>query len=86
MENLVIDIGETNLVVEKYESPEGHEFVMYFQDKKTNCITQDIVTVRPAIGDDGQPIAGAVECMVWTDDSDENYTHKFCINQLLEVA
>jgi len=83
MEKLVIDMGEANLVVEKYE---GIEFVMYFQDKKTDCITQDIVTVRQSLGDDGEPIPNAVDCLVWTDDSDENYTHKFCINQFLEVV
>ena len=80
MDKLVIDIGSAILVVEKYE---GNELVIYFQDKKTDCITQDIATVRQA-KDNGNPIPGAVECLVWTDDGDENYTHRFLINQLLE--
>ena len=83
MEGLAIDLGEMNLVVEKYE---GVEFVIYFQDKTTKCITQDIVTVRQALDGEGKTIADAVDCLVWTDDSDENYTHKFCIKQFLEVV
>lgn len=82
MEKLAIDMGDFNLVVEKYE---GVEFIIYFQDKKTDCITQDIVTVRQALSD-GELMRNAVECLVWTDDSDENYTHRFVIKQLLEVA
>jgi len=80
MDKLVVDIGSANLVVEKYE---GDELIIYFQDKKTDCITQDIATVRQA-KDDGNPIPGAVECLVWTDDSAEDYTHRFLINQFLE--
>ena len=80
MEKLVIDIGEANLVVEKYE---GVEFIVYFQDKKTDCITQDIVTVRQATNDDGELVSGAVDCLVWADESDENYTYKLCVNQFM---
>lgn len=87
MEKLVIDIGEAHLVVEKYESVENEseEFVVYFQDKKTDCITQDVATIRQA-SKDGELIPGAVECLLWTDDSDENYTHSYVINQFLEVV
>ena len=82
MEKLVIDMGGTNLVVEKYE---GVEFIVYFQDKKTDCITQDIVTVRQSLNGNGELISNAVDCLVWADNNDENHTHKFCINKLLEV-
>ena len=76
MEKLVIDRGELNLVVEKYE---GVEFIVYFQDKKTDCITQDIVTVRQALNENGELIPNAVNCLVWADNNDENYTHSFTI-------
>jgi len=82
MGKLVIDIGTTNLVVEKYE---GIEFIVYFQDKKTDCITQDIITVRYPLKD-GELMCNEVECLVWSDDSDENYTHRFVISQFLEVV
>ena len=87
MEKLFIDVGEAYLVVEKYENVENEseEFVMYFQDKKTDCITQDIATIRQA-SKDGNLISGAVECLLWADDSDENYTHSYIINQFLEVV
>ena len=81
MKKFVIDIGGINLVVEKYGSD---EFIMYFRDKKTNCITQDIVTVRQAVNDDGHRIPGAVDCLVWADENDEDYTHEFRINQFRE--
>ena len=83
MDILVIDMGEANLVVEKYENK---EFIVYFQDKKTNCITQDIITVRVAQNEKGETVPNAVDCLVWTDDSDENFTHEFHIKQFLEVV
>ena len=82
MEKLVIDMGEVNLVVEKYE---GVEFIVYFQDKKTDCVTQDIVTVSQSLNGNGELIPNAVYCLVWADNNDENYTHKFCINKLPEA-
>ena len=82
MEKLVIDMGEFNLVVEKYE---GVEFIVYFQDKKTDCITQDVVTIRRKF-ENGELLQNSVECLVWTDDSNEDYTHKFVIKQLLEAV
>jgi len=80
METLVIDVGYANLVVEKYE---GVEFLIYFQDKQTSCITQDIATIRQA-PDSGERMGNAVECLVWTDEGDENYTEKFRIKELME--
>ena len=82
MDKLEIDMGEFKLVVEKYE---GVEFIMYFQDKTTDCITQDVVTVRRT-HENGELLQNAVECLVWTDDSIEDYTHKFVIKQLLEAV
>ena len=73
--------ASVNIVVEKYDD----ELVIYFQDKKTNCITQDIATIRQA-KDGEQVIPGAVECLIWSDGSKEDYTDRFVINQFLEVA
>ena len=81
MNKLVIDSGDANLVVEKYGEL---EFVIYFQDKKTDCITQDVITVR-RITEDNKILNNSIECLVWTDDSDEDYTHKFLIKQFLEI-
>ena len=80
MEKLIIDMDDFNLVVEKCEDV---EFIIYFQDKKTDCIIQDIVSVRRTL-ENGELLINAVECLIWTDDSTEDYTHKFIINQFLE--
>jgi len=82
MDKLIIDMGEFNLVAEKYE---GAEFIIYFQDKKTGCVTQDIATVRPTL-DNGELLPNAVECLVWADENSEDYTHKFLIKQFKEDA
>jgi hypothetical protein len=82
MDKLVIDMGDFNLVTEKHE---GVEFIIYFQDKKTDCVTQDIATVRRTL-EDGEVLPNAVECIVWTDEDSEDYTHKFVVNQSKEVA
>ena len=82
MEKLAIDMGDFNLVAEKCD---GVGFAMYFQDKKTDCITQDVAMVRRTL-ENGEPLPNAAECLIWTDDSDENYTHKFIINQYLEAV
>ena len=80
MEKLVIDMGEINLVVQKVvKEYDEVELAVYLQDKKTDCITQDIATIRQATSDRDM-IPSAVECLVWTDDSDDDYTHKFVIN------
>jgi len=79
MEKLVIDMKEFNLVVEKYDEV---ELVVYMQDKVTDCITQDVVTVR-GTSCDKEPLSGAVECLVWADGNNEDYTHKFTINRYL---
>jgi hypothetical protein len=80
METLVIDIGGANLVVEKYE---GTDFIVYFQDKETKCITQDIALIRQSKNNDGELMPNAADCIVWEDDGSEDYTHKFRIKQLI---
>jgi len=82
MGKLVIDIGTANLVVEKYAG-EFNEFVVYLADKADNCITQDIALVRRAKNTDDSALA-AIECLVWSDHNNEDYTHKFLIKQYLE--
>jgi len=77
MEKLIIDMGEFNLVAEKYE---GVVFIIYFQDKKTDCVTQDIVTVRRTL-EGGEVLPSAVECIVWANENSEDYTHKIIVNQ-----
>jgi hypothetical protein len=81
MDILTIDLDWTNLVVEKYD---GVEFVVFLQDKKDRCITQDIAIVRQATEDE-KPIPGVIECLVWANENTEDYTDKFFINQYREA-
>jgi hypothetical protein len=82
MENLIVaDMGEVNLVAEKYGDT---EICIYFQDKKTKCVTQDIATVRQATNADEEPLRNTVECLVWADEAVESYTHRFAITQFAE--
>ena len=82
METIVLDLGWTNLVVEKYED---NELSIYLQDKATSCITQDIAIVRQARNSDDEPAGEAVECFVWDDKNSEDYTNKFTIEKYVEA-
>ena len=82
MKTIVLDLGWTSLVVEKYEDD---EFSIYLQDKTTSCVTQDIAAVRQARNGDDKPTGEAVECLVWADKNSEDYTDKFIIEKYTEV-
>ena len=82
MKSFVIDLGWTNLVVEKYEHD---ELTIYLQDKVTSCITQDIAAVRQARNGNDEPAGEAVECLVWADKNSEDYTKKFVIERYVEA-
>jgi len=83
MKSLVIDLGWTNLVVEKYEHD---ELTIYLQDKATSCVTQDIAAVRQARNGNDEPTGEAVECLVWADKDSEDYTNKFVIGKYTEAS
>lgn len=66
-----IDLGnETCLVVDK--TPDYDEFCVYIE--KDGGFWQDLVTVRKEKGKD-------YEVLVWDDEYDEFYTHKFNIKE-----
>lgn len=80
METLILDIGWTNLVVEKYEAD---ELIIFLQDKNDHCITQDIAAIRQAKSND-EPLPRTIECLVWADENTEDYTNSFLIKQYKE--
>ena len=82
METLAIDIGCANLVVEKCNNT---ELIVFLQDKTSNCVIQDIVTVRQATEGD-EPIPSVIECLVWADENTEDYTNKFLTNRYVEAS
>ena len=79
MSTMEIDIGFANLIVEKYDSGcPNLEFIICLQDKQSKEIIQDIALIRKSESGNN------IECLVWTDENDESYTHQFFIKRYLE--
>lgn len=74
-EILIIPFDETkDMVVEKSSYDEEHtEFSTYLRCKKTGEILQDISLVRKS------ETKNTVECLVWGDENNEDYTDRFSI-------
>ena len=79
MDKLTMDIGFANLVVHKTETGLFNEYSIHIEEKDTGLVHQDIALVRASVGEDFQPIPDSVDCLVWGDSDDEDYTHKFAI-------
>lgn len=77
-----IPIGDKKIVMEGYEFDPQYpiECTIYLCDKN-NVIIQDICLVREHYEYDPElkRDSGLVDCLVWTDDQNEDYTHKFVI-------
>ena len=82
MDKMIIDIGCANLVVQKYKSDHPvTEFLIMLENKETEEVIQDIATIRQTFDEDSNAvISDSVDCLVWADSIDENYTNKFTIN------
>lgn len=66
------------LVAELYEYDSEHpEITVHIKDN--SIITQDICLIRPSTSQDAH-----VECLVWGDEFDEDYTDRFLIPQYCE--
>lgn len=84
MENRVV-IKLSNgkeIVAELYNYDGNHPEIVVFIDEN-GLVMQDICTVRPRLdyNYDVDPTSSDVECLVWGDENDEDYTHKFVIAQ-----
>lgn len=83
---IIIPCGNMKIVAEidDFNTPEiPPEITVYLMDEK-NTITQDICLVRPH--SDYNRKSGQfetdndfIDCLVWGDSDDEDYTHKFVI-------
>lgn len=73
-EILKINVGLADLVVEVYNSDYPvPEICIYLNDENS---MQDIAIIRKSTNADD-----AVECIVYADEKDEDYTHKFTIKR-----
>ena len=79
MSKLTMDIGFANLIIHKTEEASFHEFSIHLEEKETGLIHQDIALVRASVNEDLQPIPDSIDCLVWSNCDDEDYTHKFVI-------
>lgn len=81
---LVIPVGEYKIVAEVVNGEDEipSELCIYIEDKD-NCIIQDIATVRQSYHYDNTSRQFEneenVDCLVWADTFNEDYTHKFTI-------
>jgi len=82
MDKLIIDVGFANLAVEKYNNNIAiPEFIIYLEHKQTGLPIQDIILVRQLSNPKANEIIPKViECLVWSDCHDKNYTHRFTID------
>lgn len=70
-----ISINEKyDLVAETYRSSNEEEIVVCLKEKTTGLIHQDICLVRPS-----DTVKETLECLVWRDGEQEDYTDKFQI-------
>jgi len=87
---MAVDIGFANLVAETFElkTKTGEtvtEVCLLLRDKETGLAIQDVTTVRTAYDEiTGEVTPDAVDCLVYADAYDENYTHKFTIERFVE--
>lgn len=56
------------------------EFAVYIQDEM-GVILQDIALIREKVREDIDVDETGTEVLVWSDESNEDYTHKFVINE-----
>ena len=75
MSELVLDCEKYELVAEKSEGLYPALYV-FFRDKATGAIA-DICGVRSA---NPELTQDHVECLVWSDPENEDYTHRFVLN------
>ena len=80
MDKLTIDIGFADLAVCKTEDGPFRELNIHLEEKSTGLIHQDIALVRASINDDLQPIPDSVDCIVWSNSENEDYTYKLAIS------
>lgn len=80
MENkIVIPLNNgRELVAELYSYDDEHpEITVYVQEN--GLIYQDICLVRPHEGKGCVQEKDSVDCLVWSDENSEDFTHQYCI-------
>ena len=76
MKKLSLNLGFANLVVEIYNSDYPVPEIVVSLESEDNM--QDIAVIRQAINKENEK-QEAVECLIYSDKDNEDYTHKFNI-------
>ena len=75
--DIVISLPNGNkLMVELYNYDDEHPEICAFIKDEEDCVVQDICLIRP-----NENNKDKIECLVWADERNEDYTHKFKIKQ-----
>lgn len=87
MENrLIIKLNNGKELVAELCNYDGSHPEIAICIQENGIATQDICLVRPCLNEDYDVDIenNDVECLVWEDEYDEDYTHKFVIKQFEE--
>ena len=83
MKKIEIQLGNKHTLVAElceYGGEIPPEIAVYIQDEM-GVILQDIALIREKVREDIDVDETGAEVLVWADESDEDYTHKFVINE-----
>jgi len=78
-QKMKLDLGFAALAVEVYNSDCPVPEIVVCLENNDGISIQDIAVIRQTVENE-QP-KEALECLVYSDELDENYTHKFSINR-----
>lgn len=85
MENrLFIQLPNGKELVAEYCNFDGEHPEIAICIQENGIATQDICLVRPHFNKDLEIEGDDIDCIVWSDEYDEDYTHKFVIKQYEE--
>ena len=83
MKKIEIQLGNKHTLVAElceYGGEIPPEIAVYIQDEM-GVMLQDIALIREKVREDTDVDETGAEVLVWSDESNEDYTHKFVINE-----
>lgn len=85
-DKLVINLANGTQLVAEFFDYDGRHPELFICLKKDGIYMQDICLARPRLDANYDVDANSddIECLVWSDENDEDYTHKFIIAQYKE--
>lgn len=73
--------NERNLVAEANHDDVPDEMIVYVEDSRTHAVLQDVCVVRAKTDPCREKVnPDLLECLLWSDATTEDYTHRFVID------